>query len=105
MVIDARDVVWLRPVIQTHDILYGRDVEVPFQMNCSHQGLPQALTFTRYLGSSKARVIQPTARRVTPDGIGPPENANRHTTCRGLALSMLRSGCAMEAMPVQMALT
>jgi len=74
-------------------------------MDSSHQGFPQIFTLYEIPRIPKARVIQPTARRVTPNGIGPPENANRHTTWGGWALSMLRPGCAMDAIPVKMAIT
>jgi len=44
VVIAARDFVWLRPVIQTHDFLPQRDVKVPFPMDSSHQEFPPIFT-------------------------------------------------------------
>ena len=83
VVMATRDFVWLRLVIQTDDFHRGMPRSL-FEWIIPTRGSHKSSPFTRFPGSSKARVIQPTARRVTPNGIGPPENANRHTTSGGL---------------------
>lgn len=101
VVTGSRDFVWLRPVIQTHD---SWGMSRSFWWLVPTRGSDQPSPITRFLGSSDPRVIQLTARRITPNETDSPENAIRHTTREGWALRMFRSGCVIGAMPVQMAI-
>ena len=110
VVMTARDVVWLRLVIQTHDFRgVGEMPGVPL-MDIPCQKLQPGLVLYEIPRILSPRVIQPTGRRVTPNETDPPEDAIRHTTCAGLTPSMFRPWCmvceyVMDANPVQMTIT